>query len=192
MNVIDTLITDRTAADVSRWKALRAKGWEAMTEEERAEWQAGMRGGYNATDFNRVESAVLYLAEMLQTLPAELLQYAQDNGVAWDELFGFPFDPLDYTNIETKTTWQLGEFPSLPDRERYIANVRLLREAVEYATSDIPETMAKFTHEDANALEQALSGLHDALVALDADRRTLVENTAAAWYYSGDIYLGEV
>ena len=191
MNVIDTLITDRTAADVSRWKALRAKGWEAMTEEERAEWQAGMRGGYNATDFNRVESAVLYLAEMLQTLPAELLQYAQDNGVAWDGLFGFPYDPLNYASIET-TTWQLGEFPPPPDRERYLSNVRLLREAVEYATSDIPETMAKFTHEDANALERALSGLHDALTALDADRRTLVENTAAAWYYSGDIYLGEV
>ena len=52
------LITDRTAADVVRWKTLHDKGWEAMSAEEQSEWLGGMKGSYNYTDMNRVESAV--------------------------------------------------------------------------------------------------------------------------------------
>lgn len=60
------LIYDRTAEDVERALAL-AKKAEAgtLTDAEKAEWLAGMKGCYNATDMNRVEAAV-------QTLAAEL------------------------------------------------------------------------------------------------------------------------
>ena len=60
------LIYDRTAADVERALAL-AKKAEAgtLTDAEKTEWLAGMKGCYNATDMNRVSSAV-------QTLAAEL------------------------------------------------------------------------------------------------------------------------
>ena len=60
------LIYDRTAEDVERALAL-AKKAEAgtLTNAEKTEWLAGMKGCYNATDLNRVEAAV-------QTLAAEL------------------------------------------------------------------------------------------------------------------------
>lgn len=63
------LIYDRTAADVERALAL-AKKAEAgtLTDAEKAEWLAGMKGCYNAADMNRVEAAV-------QTLAAELRKY---------------------------------------------------------------------------------------------------------------------
>lgn len=60
------LIYDRTAEDVERALAL-AKKAEAgtLTDAEKTEWLAGMKGCYNAADMNRVEAAV-------QTLAAEL------------------------------------------------------------------------------------------------------------------------
>ena len=39
--IIDTLVTDRTQADVERVKALATKGFAAMTADEQAEWLAG-------------------------------------------------------------------------------------------------------------------------------------------------------
>ena len=60
------LIYDRTAEDVERALAL-AKKAEAgtLTDAEKAEWLAGMKGSYNATDLNRVEAAVKQLAAEL-------------------------------------------------------------------------------------------------------------------------------
>lgn len=63
--IIDTLITNRTQADVERVKALAAKGFAGMTAAEQAEWLAGMKGAYNAADLNRVETALNYLAGRL-------------------------------------------------------------------------------------------------------------------------------
>ena len=65
-NIIDTLITDRTRADVERarylnslWDA-RARRWTG-TQAEWDEWNAGSRGAYCFVDMNRVEEAVAYL-----------------------------------------------------------------------------------------------------------------------------------
>lgn len=60
------LIYDRTAADVERALAL-AKKAEAgtLTDAEKTEWLAGMKGCYNAADMNRVEAAVKQLAAEL-------------------------------------------------------------------------------------------------------------------------------
>ena len=59
------LITDRTQADVDAVKALRKKRLSDMTEAERDSWLAGMKGAYNALDFNRVQEAMEEIAEML-------------------------------------------------------------------------------------------------------------------------------
>ena len=60
------LIYDRTAEDVERALAL-AKKAEAgtLTDTEKTEWLAGMKGCYNAADMNRVEAAVNQLASAL-------------------------------------------------------------------------------------------------------------------------------
>ena len=38
MSILESLITNRTAADVARWRALRDKGFDAMSADEKAEW----------------------------------------------------------------------------------------------------------------------------------------------------------
>lgn len=58
MSVIDTLITDRTQADVDALKALLADGINP----------ADHKGAYNASDLNRVGEAVNYLRERLRPL----------------------------------------------------------------------------------------------------------------------------
>ena len=66
---LDNLIYDRTAADVQRVKTLTGKlSAGTATEEEKAEWLAGMKGAYNAADLNRVGAAAVYLTERLYAL----------------------------------------------------------------------------------------------------------------------------
>ena len=46
-DIINSLVIDRTATDYARWLALRNKGYSNMTEDERSEWGAGMKGAAN-------------------------------------------------------------------------------------------------------------------------------------------------
>ena len=62
------LITDRTQADVDRWKALRDKGLQGMSATELNEWLGEMKGRYAHTDMNRVENAVAAVAKQLRSL----------------------------------------------------------------------------------------------------------------------------
>lgn len=66
----DYLITNRTEADAARVRYLAslwgpAPGQWRGTAEERAEWDAGLRGAYNAADLNRVTLAASYLLTKL-------------------------------------------------------------------------------------------------------------------------------
>lgn len=64
MSIIDTLITNRTQADVDALLALYAKPKAMWTTDEWNEFLLGNhRGAYNATDMNRVLDALDYLAE---------------------------------------------------------------------------------------------------------------------------------
>ena len=63
--IIDTLVIDRTPADVARVHELAVKGYAGMTVAELAEWLAGMKGAYNAVDLNRVGAALNYLRDLL-------------------------------------------------------------------------------------------------------------------------------
>ena len=72
MSVIDTLVYDRTQADVDRVFTLKNKiltgGLTALTAEERTEYMAGMKGAYNYTDMNRVGQAVSYIANRMTSI----------------------------------------------------------------------------------------------------------------------------
>lgn len=69
--MISNLITDRTQADVSHLRAQREKilneGWASLSEAEQMEYLAGLKGGYNATDLNRVTHAMEYLVERIRS-----------------------------------------------------------------------------------------------------------------------------
>ena len=191
MSIIDTLITDRTQGDEERVEELAAKGYDAMTDAEKAEWDGEMKGAYDASDLNRVESAVSYLAELLVLLPSELKEYAASKGVAFDAFFDVPYDAAAYT-LATKTDWGELDSPTPEQMERYIENVKALRSALDYATSDLPGSMDNLTIDGANSIEKALKGLDEAISAFDAKTKVNLDNTASVWIYSGEIYASEV
>lgn len=87
------LIYDRTAEDVERALAL-AKKAEAgtLTDTEKTEWLAGLRGCYNAADLNRVEAAVTEIAAELNAAgyPVEITPV----------LKGSSRVPAGYTEVE--------------------------------------------------------------------------------------------
>lgn len=137
------LITDRTSDDVTRWKTLRDKGWSAMTDEEKAEWQTALKGAYNYVDMNRVESAVQYIADRMTEL-------------------GYVIMP------ETYLVWSMSDFPTKADMDRYFGNVAALREmiAVYETTPKAPTTAKKFDYRAANDIEQILLDLDELLTKL--------------------------
>lgn len=127
------LITDRTAADVSRWKMLHDKGWEAMTASEQAEWVSGMKGSYNYTDMNRVESAVRELESRFLAKGIKL-------------------------SLTTKTDWTRTSWPTKNDMARYYGNVAAIRGAVSVNlnTPTAPTTGTPLDYKKANDIETIL------------------------------------
>jgi hypothetical protein len=70
-----------------------------MTEAEKAEWYGtAMRGAYNYSDLNRVESAVAELSEFLEL------------------------------GLATKTNWGVWDAPTQADMSRYISNLQIVKE----------------------------------------------------------------
>ncbi len=137
MSVIDTLITDRKQADVD------ARNY---------------KGTYNASDMNRVGSAVNYLAARLR-----------EKG----------YDP----HISPKTDWVDDEWASPTDADKYLADLEEIR--MQFTLYDgaptVPPDMERFTWKEANDIERILQ-----------DIDALLTNIEAGWYYSGDLYAGEV
>ena len=69
MSIIDTLIVDRTQADVEEVRRIRNKilsgGLSSLTSAERTAWLGGMKASYNYMDLNRVGEAVNFLRDEL-------------------------------------------------------------------------------------------------------------------------------
>ena len=133
MSIIDTLITDRTQADVDRVLALSAKGWAGMSAAEQAEWSAGLRGAYNASDLNRVQEAMEYLADVFTS-------------------YGYA------VTLQPTPTWSVGEIPNEEQMTAYLSNLAALRGvlAVLPTTPATPESMELLTYVTANNIEQIL------------------------------------
>ena len=127
------LITDRTQADADEVKRLAAKGYAAMTAEEKAAWDAGLKGAYNASDLNRVGSAVGYVAGRLT-----------------DAGYGIDVSP--------HVGWTEG---GIPDAEE--AAVRAVLADALPGLPALPEDMDRLTFAEANAIEQVLLDVNAAL-----------------------------
>lgn len=152
------LITDRTQADVDRYAELQAKGWRGMTDEEKSEWKTSLKGAYNLTDMNRVESAVEYVANRLTEA-------------------GYVVLPI------VKKDWNVNDKPTLDDMKRYMKNIAHIRAALATfsTTPEAPTTGKRLTYQMANDIEQIL---------LDVD--DLISRMVSAYFYSNDLYSGEV
>jgi hypothetical protein len=103
-----------------------------MTASERKTWNdEAAKGAYNYTDLNRVETVVAEIAALL----------------------GF--------SLTTKTDWSLWDIPVKSDMDRYLDNVRTIRNyctrlgnASDFPT--LPTSMDDLTLEGANNIEKVL------------------------------------
>ena len=86
-------------------------------------------------------------------------------------------------NVNPRLDWQIGDIPTVSDLTAYLDDVRAIRAAlaVSPATPPVPEDMDKLTYTEANNIEQIL-----------LDVNLLIDRIAAAWFYSGELYSGEV
>lgn len=155
---ITLLITNRAKEDVDRVKELVSKGYDAMSDAEKAEWNGEMKGAYNASDLNRVGLAVDYLTRRLRSCGISVA-------------------------TAPKMDWATDDAPTISQMQKYMADVEALRSAIAVlpTTPVAPPDMEGLTYAEANDIEQILT---------DVDR--LITNMTAAWFYSGDIYSGEV
>lgn len=185
-----TLITDRTQADVDRVKVI-AKKIESGTasESELAEWNAAaLKGSYNYTDLNRVESAVDYIQTYLNGLQVALDTYRAEHKVANDPLWNVPWSAFD---LLIKKDWVIDDIPNESDLARYLSNVDVLTDAIAI-TKQLPGSMAYLDYIGANEIERALMAEYDAATAYEVSTKLLIDNTAAAFVYSGEFYGGEI
>lgn len=90
---------------------------------------------------------------------------------------GYLFHPI------TKSDWQVSDLPTKADIDRYFGNVARIREllAVYETTPLAPTTSKKFDYHDANNLEQILVDVEDLIVKIEQ-----------SWFYSNDVFCGEV
>lgn len=127
MSILEALITNRTAADVSRWRTLRDKGLVAMSEAEKAEWLAGMRGAFNAADRNRITEAMVYLKGLYE-------QYGRE----------VTYTPVYITHADgtTDTTWRIEDIPTDAQLSLMIQNLQSFWAGVESASGNVVEVWA--------------------------------------------------
>lgn len=86
-------------------------------------------------------------------------------------------------SVSPRQDWQRADIPTPESMTAYLADVAALRAALTVAagTPEVPEDMERLTWQEANNIEQIL---------VDVDE--LLTRMAAAWFYSGDLYAGEV
>lgn len=128
------LITDRTASDVEYAKAHKGD-------------YEDLKGSYNASDLNRVESAVQELQEKLKEV-----------GIVH--------------NLTVKTDWTLSDYPTESDMIRYLSNVALIRASyvLPGITPNVPDNMRYLTYDEANDIETILLTIEDAIEKVKASQ----------------------
>lgn len=66
MNLWIKPITDRTEADVKKASEMATTGWDNLTDFEKEEWKAGLKGTLNNSDLLRIETDIKILADVLE------------------------------------------------------------------------------------------------------------------------------
>lgn len=146
------------------------------------------KGAYNAADLNRVEQATSDLREEINGMQKRITAYRTEAFVANDTIFSVPFSQIG--DITTKTDWEVKDIPNDESLERYLTNVDTVTDPISIA-KDLPESMDDLGYEEANNIEMALLLEYKAALALEAEKKTLIDNTAKAFIYSGEVYAGE-
>lgn len=137
------LIIDRIHADLQAVLYLKNKaantGWNSLSVEEKAQWNSSLKGAYNASDLNRVGSAINEIAGLLNA-------------------HGYS------VSVTAKTNWVENQSPpSITEMNTYLENIRILRTsyAVKPTTPVIPASMNNLNIAKANSIEQILYDINE-------------------------------
>lgn len=196
MSVIDTLVYDRTQADVDRVFTLKNKiltgGLDALTVEEKAEYMAGMKGAYNYTDMNRVGQAVAYIANRMTSIPNELAAYRAEKGVADDPIYHVPYNPSSVV-VSAKTNWAMGDTPTQSLATAYLNDLVILRQQLSLPADApaVPPTLDGLTFSVANDMEYLLFVIDKTLTEVETELYSKIDRTVAAFYYANLYNSGE-
>lgn len=149
------MIFDRTQDDVDRVSYL-ANLWTENgftgTTTELSEWVSDLKGAYNASDLNRVGSAVEYLTDTLYSMG-----------------YNVPTVPKD--------DWTETDIPMQSQMDIYINNIHLLRDILPYVAPDAPDAPENLTYEQANNIEEILYRLENVLLAMKENFKLRQANT---------------
>lgn len=155
------LITDRTAQDVARYDYFKGKKWADLTNDEKAEFLAGLKGCYNWTDFQRVESAITYLSDLLR-------QYGYANTV----------------NVSDITTYSYAYIRKKGEIETYLNNVSELKRAFPVSQENVPNINEWLTYEGANAIEKILQDIETGISNMEQNWKYVGEVISGEGYFS--------
>lgn len=193
--VINTLVFNRTQADVDRVFILKNKiltgGLIALSDEEKTEYMAGMKGAYNYQDMNRVGQAVAYIADRMTSIPDELAAYRAEKGVADDPAYHVPYDPSSVV-VSVKTNWAMGDIPTQSQVSTYLQNLTVLRRQLTLPedTPEVPTSLNSLTFQIANDIERLLFVIYTTLVDVTNELYSKIDRTELAFLYSGEAYCG--
>ena len=148
INLFD-FVTDRTYADYQRWLTLRDKGWQNMTDEERAEWNRGMKGAYNSSDLSRV-------SEVVRLIKDELTQCGY----------------LGYVEFNVRKTWSGRDVPTAAEFTDYLKGVETVRAALAQfpTTPKTPADTGSLDFQGANDIEKILIDIDELIKKMRAAR----------------------
>ena len=157
MRIMKTLVTDRTQADVNYAESLYKKLWGDLTEQEKADFNAGLKGSYKASDLNRVGTALITVRDRLRThgidVPADVREdYAAD-------------EVLDKAVMDA-----------------FIESANAVHDAVENSAPQPPAGIDGLDWEGANNIERAIIAVDDVL-----ESREVGWIYADAELYAGDM-----
>ena len=85
--------------------------------------------------------------------------------------------------VKTYKLWSREYLPKKKDLEQYLSNIRIVRNALSVlpTTPQVPDDMQMLTYEEANNIERILYEID-----------WLITNIALSWFFSAEIYSGEV
>lgn len=128
------LVSDRTQADADAVKRLESKGWAALSDDERAAWLRGMKGAYNASDLNRVGSAMQAISDALNAA-------------------GY------FVKVAPKTDWTQADIPTTAQLSRVLNDLSAIRGVLAAwpEMPDVPDSMERMTFAKANDIERILA-----------------------------------
>ena len=158
-NFVLQLITDRTQDDVNYVLSLADK-WRrgTISESEKTEWLAGLKGAYNASDLNRVGAAMEYVEARLKEAGYRI-------------------------SVTPKTDWNTQDVPNDNLMLQYLMCVSTLRDVIPLlsTTPQVPTDMQKFTYKEANDIEKILKDI-DMLLTNAAKSKVF-----SGEFYAGEI-----